>query len=61
MSKQRTKNKQTMVHKTIHRKLKIEQQEPYYTPGVNSGAPEVVRVLLKCKLVYSLQVIEIKN
>ena len=50
-----------MVHKTIHRKLKIDQQEPYYTPGVNSGAPEVVRVLLKRKLVYSLQVIEIKN
>ena len=24
----------------LHRKLKIEQHEPYQKPGVNSGAPE---------------------
>ena len=30
-------NGQTMIHKTLNRKLKIEQQEP---PGVNFGVPE---------------------
>jgi hypothetical protein len=27
-----------MIYKTLHRKLKIEQQEPYKNPGMNSGA-----------------------
>ena len=29
-----------MVHKTLHRKLNIEQHEPHLKPGVNSGTPE---------------------
>jgi hypothetical protein len=32
------KNKQRSTN--IYRKLKIEQHEPYYKPGVNLGAPE---------------------
>ena len=30
---------QITMYKTLHRKLKIEQHEPHYTPGVNSGHP----------------------
>jgi hypothetical protein len=26
--------------KTLHRKLKIEQHEPHYKPGIKSGTPE---------------------
>ena len=29
-----------MIYKTLHRKLKIEQQKSHYKPLVNSGAPE---------------------
>jgi len=36
--KKRTKG-QTMIYKTLHRKLKIEQREPHLKPRVNSGAP----------------------
>ncbi len=32
-----------MIYKTLHRKLKIEQQKPHYKPGINSGAPELCR------------------
>jgi len=35
----RTKG-QTMIEKTLHRKLKTEQHEPISKSGVNSGAPE---------------------
>jgi hypothetical protein len=35
---------QTMMYKTLHRKLKIKQHEPYYNPVVNSGAPEGLAV-----------------
>jgi hypothetical protein len=38
--RKRTKNKQTMVNIWLYRKLKIEQQEPYYKTRVNSGVPE---------------------
>ena len=31
---------QTMIYKVAHRKLKIEQNEPYKEPGVNSGVSE---------------------
>jgi hypothetical protein len=31
--------RQTMIYKTLHRQLNIEQQEPTKT-GVNSGTPE---------------------
>ena len=31
---------QTMIYKTLHRKLRIEQHEPQYKAGVNSGVPE---------------------
>jgi hypothetical protein len=34
------KKGQTMIYKTLHRKLKIEKNEPHKKPGVNSGAPE---------------------
>jgi hypothetical protein len=29
-----------MIYKTQHRKIKIEQHESHKTPEVNSGAPE---------------------
>jgi hypothetical protein len=29
---------QTMIYKTSHRKLNIDQNEPHQKPGVNSGA-----------------------
>ena len=29
-----------MIYKTLHRKLKIKQNEPHKKLGVNSGAPE---------------------
>jgi hypothetical protein len=29
----------TIVHKTLHRKLHIEQHEPHYKPGTNSDDP----------------------
>ena len=32
---------QTILRKTLYRKLKTEQQESYKTPEVNSGAPDV--------------------
>ena len=28
------------IHKTLHRKLKIEQHDLYLKPGMNSDAPE---------------------
>jgi hypothetical protein len=34
----RTKG-ETLIYKTLHRKLKIEQHEPHKTLGVNWGAP----------------------
>jgi hypothetical protein len=41
------KKGQTMVYKKIPRKLKIEQYEPHYKPGMNSGAQQgVIRFLL---------------
>jgi hypothetical protein len=41
MTKRKGEKKQkTTIYKTLHRKLKIEQHEPNYKPGVNSGAPE---------------------
>ena len=27
------------IHKTLHRKLKIQRHEPQQNPGVNPGAP----------------------
>jgi hypothetical protein len=30
----------TMIYKTLHRKIKFEQHEPNYKPGVNAGVPE---------------------
>ena len=43
---QREKNTkgQTMIYKTLHKNLKIEQHEPNYKLWVNSGAPEVLAV-----------------
>jgi hypothetical protein len=31
---------QTMIYKTLHRKLQIEQHEPHYKPGLNLDASE---------------------
>jgi len=31
---------QTMIFKTLNGKLKIEQHEPHYKPGMNTCAPE---------------------
>jgi hypothetical protein len=31
---------QTTIYKILHIKLKIEQHEPHWKPGVNPGAPE---------------------
>ena len=36
----KTTKEQTKIYKTLHRKIKIEQQEPYPKPGVNSCPPE---------------------
>ena len=41
MAKWKGQLKQTMIYKTLHRKLKIEQQKPNYKPGINSSAPEL--------------------
>jgi hypothetical protein len=50
MTKKRTRL-QTMIYRILHRTLKIEQHEPHYTLGVNSGrisssSPHVARALL---------------
>jgi len=39
MAKRKSTKGQTMIYKTIHKKLKIELCEPHYKPGMNSGAP----------------------
>ena len=36
MAKRKGTKGQTTIYKTLHRKLKIEQREPYYNPEVNS-------------------------
>ena len=36
----KTTKEQTKIYKTLHRKTKIEQQEPYPKPGVHSCPPE---------------------
>jgi len=38
-NKKRTK-RSTMIYKTLHRKLKIEQHEPHRKPWLNGGAPQ---------------------
>jgi hypothetical protein len=35
MAKRQMSQRQTMVHKTLQRKLNIEQQEPYLNQRVN--------------------------
>jgi hypothetical protein len=32
--------RQRMIYEILHRKLKIEQHEPYKKPQLSSGAPE---------------------
>jgi hypothetical protein len=44
-----TKGK-TTIYKTLHRKLKNEQHESHWNPGVNLGAPETT--------IYELMAIE---
>ena len=38
MVKRKTTKRQTMIYKTLHRKLTIERHEPRKKTGVNSGA-----------------------
>jgi hypothetical protein len=38
-NRKRTKG-QTMIYKTLHRKLQIDQDEPHKKSAVNAGAPE---------------------
>lgn len=39
-----------MMHKALPRKLQLEQHEHHYKPGMYSGAPEGLTVLLNlCK------------
>ena len=43
MSKRKKRDKrtnQTIIYKTQHRKLQIEQHEPHLSPALKSGAPE---------------------
>ena len=40
MNKWKSTKGQKIIYKTPHRKLKIEQREPYLKPRMNSGAPE---------------------
>jgi hypothetical protein len=40
MAKGKQTNRQTMIYKSLQRKLKTEHQEPHKKPGVNSGAFE---------------------
>jgi hypothetical protein len=56
MVKRKKTKEQTMIYKTLHRKLKIQQHEAIKT-GVNSGAPEglsvpVPNVVNNGKLMY---------
>jgi hypothetical protein len=40
MTKRKMIKGQTMIYKTLDRKLKIDQREPHYKPGIHSGHPE---------------------
>jgi hypothetical protein len=45
MSIRKRTNEQTMVYKTLHRKLKMDQHKRNKNPGVNSGGLEGLAVL----------------
>ena len=40
MTKRKSTKGQITIYKTLHRKLKTEQHELHFKPGVHSGAPE---------------------
>ena len=40
VKKEKRTIRSTMIYKTLHRKLKIEQHEPHRKPWVNGGAPQ---------------------
>jgi len=40
LKERKNTKRRTTIYKTLHRKLNIEQHEPHWKPGVNSGAPE---------------------
>ena len=40
MTKGKMRRGQTTIYKTLHKKLEIEQHEPYLKATVNSGASE---------------------
>jgi hypothetical protein len=49
MTKRKGTKEQTIIYKTFHRRLKIEQHEPTKTPWVNLGDPEGQSVILECE------------
>jgi hypothetical protein len=44
MNKRRRTKGQTMIYKTLHRKLKMNQHEPYEKPELTSGTPNGLAV-----------------
>jgi hypothetical protein len=47
MAKGKLTKVQTVIYKTLHKKLNFEQHEFYKEQGVNSGAPDGVEYLFK--------------
>jgi hypothetical protein len=60
MTKRKMIKGQTMIYKTLDRKLKIDQREPHYKPGIHSGHPEesAVPALLVAPVVLLLSQIQ---
>jgi hypothetical protein len=46
--KKKKEKEQTMNHKTIHRKLKTEQHEPYKKQEVNLGGKLIISFSTRC-------------
>ena len=44
MAKRKGTKEQTIIYKTLHRKVKIELHEPHLKPEVNSGVSEGLEV-----------------
>jgi hypothetical protein len=47
MAKGKLTKLRTVIYKTLHKKIKIEQHEIYKEQGVNSGATDGVEYLFK--------------
>ena len=59
MAKRKTTKGQTMIYKTLHKILKMEQNKPHLKQGVNSGAQDGSAV--PASLVAPIMVLEIKS